>query len=143
MSFSLDRSIGFVTNRLANRLKSELERGFSEHGYQITAEQWLVLGRLMEKEGIAQHELAGRLSKDKTNTARILALMERDGLIERRVDTLDSRVRKIYVTSQGRALHAKLVVIAQEVLNRAQQGLNEQDVDRLIDLMNQVFDNLR
>ncbi|MBL8116621.1 MAG: MarR family transcriptional regulator, partial [Anaerolineae bacterium] len=72
MSFSLDSSLGFLTNRLANLLKADLERGFAARGLNITAEQWLILGRLYEEDGLVQNELAKRTSKDKTNIARIL-----------------------------------------------------------------------
>jgi MarR family transcriptional regulator, organic hydroperoxide resistance regulator len=142
MSFSLDTSLGFLTNRLGNRLKAELERGFAERGCNITAEQWSVLSRLYEEDGLAQHEIAERLSKDKTNIARILALLERDRLVERRVDPDDNRARKTYLTPQGRALEADLVGVAAEVIARAQRGLSDVQVRALIEMLNTAFDNL-
>ena len=66
MAFSLDQSLGFVANRVANRLKAELERGFAARGHNITADQWSVLSRLWEEDGLTQHEIVQRISKDKT-----------------------------------------------------------------------------
>jgi len=142
MSFSLDSSLGFLTNRLANLLKADLERGFAARGLNITAEQWLILGRLYEEDGLVQNELAKRTSKDKTNIARILALMETRQLIERRADPNDQRMNKTYLTPLGRSLQSPLVEAAQETLARAQKGLSESDVRQLIEKLNIVFINL-
>lgn len=142
MSFSLDSSLGFLTNRLANLLKADLERGFAARGLNITAEQWLILGRLYEEDGLVQNELAKRTSKDKTNIARILALMETRQLIERRADPNDQRMNKTYLTLLGRSLQSPLVEAAQETLARAQKGLSESDVRQLIEKLNIVFINL-
>jgi MarR family transcriptional regulator, organic hydroperoxide resistance regulator len=142
MTFSLNQSLGFVTNRAANRLRAELERGFATRGHNITAEQWSVLSRLYEEDGLAQYEIAERISRDKTNVARILALMERRGLIERRIDSDDHRARKIYVTDYGHSLESDLVASAKEVLARAQQGFSDEDIQQLIQSLNRIFDNL-
>lgn len=142
MAFSLDQSLGFVANRVANRLKAELERGFTARGHHITAEQWSVLSRLYEEDGLAQHEIASRISKDKTNVARILALMESRELIERRVDPDDNRAREIYLTDYGCSLEADLVAAARAVLLRAQKGFGDADIQQLIHSLNQIFDNL-
>lgn len=142
MAFSLDQSLGFVANRVANRLKAELERDFAAHGHDITAEQWSVLSRLYEEDGLAQHEIATRIARDKTNVARILTLMERRGLVERRIDPRDNRAREIYLTHYGRSLEADLVSSAKSVLTRAQQGFSDKEIQALIKALNQIFDNL-
>jgi DNA-binding MarR family transcriptional regulator len=142
MTFLLDQSLGFLTNRVANRFKAELEKGFIERGHDITAEQWSVLSRLYDEDGLQQHEIAQRISRDKTNVARILALMERRMLIERRIDPDDQRARKIYLTDYGRALENDLVASAKAVLSTAQQGFSAQEIQNLIDNLNQIFNNL-
>jgi MarR family transcriptional regulator, organic hydroperoxide resistance regulator len=142
MPFSLDQSLGFVVNRAANRLRAEIERGFASRGHDITAEQWSVLSRLYEEDGLAQHEIADRISRDKTNVARILALMERRELIERRIDSDDHRARKIYLTDYGRSLENDLVASAKSVLTTAQQGLSAQEIQQMMASLNRIFENL-
>ena len=141
--FSLDQSLGFTTNRLANRLRAELAAGFEERGFDVTPDQWLVLGRLREGDGISQKELGERIAKDKTNTARIVEVMERKGLVGRREDGDDQRQRLIYMTDFGRNTHQQLIPIAQAVLQRAQRGFSSEEVNQLIATLNRVYDNLK
>ncbi|XXT25583.1 MarR family transcriptional regulator [Sorangium sp. So ce429] len=65
-------------------------RRFRAHGVEITPEQWMVLVRLWEQEGVTQMHLAERTFRDVPTMSRIVALMERDGLIERRQDPTGS-----------------------------------------------------
>jgi DNA-binding MarR family transcriptional regulator len=142
MSFSIDRSLGFIANRVALKFRTELERSFAQRGHAITAEQWLVLSRLYEEDGLAQHEIAERTSRDKTNIARILALMEKNQLIERRSDPEDNRARMVYLTPRSLSLKGDLIESAREVLVRAQVGFSEEEIRDVIDKLNQISDNL-
>ena len=83
-SFKFDDSVGFFVNRAAIRLKNRLWQSFKEGGFDITPEQWAVLNCLWEKDGQTQTEIADRIIKDKTNLTRMLDVMEREGLLERR-----------------------------------------------------------
>lgn len=141
--FPLAQSLGFTVNRLANRLRAELAAGFEAGGFDITPDQWLVLGRLSEGDGISQKELGSRIAKDKTNTARIVEIMERKGLLERRSDAQDQRQRLLCLTAHGRHTHEQLIPIARSVLQRAQVGFSDEDVAQLITDLNRVYDNLK
>lgn len=125
MTFSLDDSLGFIVNRTANALKAAIEHDFVQNGFNITAEQWAVLSCLSEEDGLSQQRIVNRISKDKTNVARILALMERRQLIERRVDPDDHRMRNSYLTPLGRLIHKKLLVSTKQSLERALNGLSQ------------------
>lgn len=71
------------------------------HG--LTKEQLLYLGSLIKKgDGITQDELAGRLYVDKSTTARMVAAMERDGLVRRRPVPNNARANQVWVTERGR-----------------------------------------
>lgn len=142
MSFTLNQSLAYLTTQVSNRFKAQIERGFAARGLDITADQWAVLYRLYQQDGLAQHELAERLLKDKTNVARILALMEERELIERRVDPEDNRARKAYLTTYGRSLVPELIVVAQEGLQHAQRGMTDAEVQALIKALNHLLDNL-
>lgn len=141
--FPLAQSLGFTVNRLANRLRAELSAGFEASGFDITPDQWLVLGRLSEEDGISQKELGARIAKDKTNTARIVEIMERKGLVERRIDTNDERQRLLYLTAHGSHTHQQLIPIARAVLQRAQVGFSDEEVSELISTLNRIYDNLK
>ena len=101
--FKFDDSIGFLVNRAAIRLKNELGKAFKANGYDITPEQWGVLNCLWEEDGQTQTEIAERILKDKTNLTRMLDIMEREELVERRPHERDRRSYRIYLTLKGRS----------------------------------------
>jgi DNA-binding MarR family transcriptional regulator len=141
MSF-LENSLGFVTNKVANRLRAQLAAGFAGEGFDITPDQWSILSRLSEQDGISQNELGGRIAKDKTNIARMIEVMERKGLVRRSPDEEDRRQQKLYLTSLGSSTYQQLIPIAEEVLHRATEGINAAEVSRMIAILNRVYDNL-
>ncbi|HMQ53132.1 MAG TPA: MarR family transcriptional regulator [Anaerolineae bacterium] len=137
--FSLDTSLGFVINRTAQRLKLELQHAFKAQGYDITPEQWAVLSRLWEQEGLNQVELAERTFKDKPNVTRMLDVLERRGFVIRQKDDTDRRAYRVFLTEPGRQLQAKLVPLAVEVLEKGQKYLSEAEISTVIVLLNRIY----
>lgn len=142
MAYSLEKSLGFVTNRVANRLKYNLEQKLAARGYNITPDQWGILSILYEQDGIAQYEIAERLSRDKTNIARILTLLERHQLVERRVDEHDSRINKIYLSPLAHEIENGLRETVKEALTEARAGISDEELSSVIDILNRVFENI-
>jgi DNA-binding MarR family transcriptional regulator len=141
-SFKFEYSIGFFVNRAAIRLKNELWQGFKAGGFDITPEQWAVLNCLWEKDGQTQTEIADRIIKDKTNLTRMLDVMEREGLVERRPHETDRRSYRIYLKTKGKDLKAKLVPIAKKINEASVRGLSKKEIKTLKRLMNTINDNL-
>jgi DNA-binding MarR family transcriptional regulator len=138
--FSLDRSLGFLVNRAAWRMKDALGRELRP--YDLTPEQWAVLNRLWEDDGLSQTELAERTYKDQPNTGRILAKLQRKELVLRRPDPADRRAVQVFLTDRGRALRPRLVPLGEGVNRRASQGLSDAEVATLAELLGRVHDNL-
>ncbi len=140
--FSLDNSIGFVLNQAANSLKKELNQAFRKAGYDVTTEQWAILNRLWEKDGVSLNELADKTFKDNASITRTVDLMEKKELVERREDPKDRRSRLVFLREAGRQLQTGLVPCAQEALVRATRGMSNREVQLLLELGKQVVHNL-
>ena len=140
--FPVDKSPGFIINRLARELNVCLSRAFSKNGFDITAPQWAVLNRLWEKEGLHQSELAEKTTKDRHNIARMLPVLEKQGLVTRHPDRKDKRMQRVFLTTRGRNLKDRLIPIAQETLDRVFEGLTERDVAGLIRISEGMTANL-
>jgi len=63
-----------------------------------------VLLALWEKEGFTQTELAERLQNTPATVTKMLQRMEKSGFIQRKPDTEDQRVSRVYLTEAGRAI---------------------------------------
>ncbi|WP_248929999.1 MarR family winged helix-turn-helix transcriptional regulator [Paenibacillus hamazuiensis] len=125
---SLDDSFGFLLNHTGRKISQLLTAHFQP--YDITTEQWTVLTRLAEQDGISLKELARRSEKDQTNLTRILDQLERKELVFRRANAADRRSLLAYITDKGRALNSVLVPIEKKVVDMMLEDLSEQDIVR-------------
>lgn len=141
-NFNLDDSYGYLINLAAQRLKYELHQTFQAKGYDVTPEQWAVLNRLWEQDGLSQVELAERTFKDKPGTTRILNLLERKGIVVRRPDESDRRVLRVFLTRIGKDLKDKLIPCAQEVLAKSGKNLTKEELAQFKLTLNQILRNL-
>jgi DNA-binding MarR family transcriptional regulator len=141
-SFSLDDSIGYTFNIIATLLKRELNEEFRRAGLDIMAEQWALIYRLYQQDGINQQELAELTSRDNASVTRSLLVLEKKRFIERRQSEQDRRNRLLFITSEGRLLLPQLVTCAERVLQRATQGISQREIEFLNGLVRQMIQNL-
>ena len=140
--FKLDNSFGYLINLAAQRLKYELHKTFQVKGLDITPEQWAVLNRLWEQDGLSQVELAERTFKDKPGTTRILNLLEQKGVVTRRRDAEDGRVLHVFLTKAGKDLKEKLIPCAEEVIAKSGQDLTKEEVAQFKQTLIKILNNL-
>src|SRR5437868_3869493 len=99
--------IGALLVRLTlTRLGPEFVRIVSELG--LSPPQAHLLLRLGEGRSVSQRELARELECNPSNLTGISDRLEARGLVERRVDPEDRRIRAIVATPAGEALRAEL-----------------------------------
>ena len=118
-----------------------LQHAFQAKGFNITPEQWGVLNRLWENEGIHQSALAERASKDRHNITRILNLLGKNGFIHRIPDGEDKRRLNVYLTEEGKALKKKLIPIAIDYLKKCFNGLSQEEIGDLIRIHEHILKN--
>lgn len=141
MKFTLDDSFGFILNRTNTKLKNELFQRFKE--YDVTTEQWAVLNRLWEQDGVTPKELADSIFKDKPNTNRILEKLQMKNLIVRKPHPVDKRAYQIFLTDRGLALREQLISKALLLLEEVTKGIEKHKVVEMKALLNQIYDNLK
>lgn len=140
--FPLDNSLGYIIHRSDMLMAAGLQRVFQAGGYDITPEQWGVLNRLWEVEGLHQSALAESISKDRHNMTRILHLLEKNGFVERRPDPGDRRRLNVYLTGEGKALKKKLIPIVKSYLERCLKGLTREEIEALKRFHEHIIGNL-
>jgi DNA-binding MarR family transcriptional regulator len=138
----LEEALGYWVTRTYMVSRSELYRRFKRHGVELTPEQWMVLVRLWQKEGVTQSELAERTFRDLPTMSRILTTMERAGLIVRRRDADDGRSRLVSLAPKGRELRRSLVGEARKMVDAMLAGIPEADVAITRKTLRRVLENL-
>lgn len=141
-SEKLEESISYVINRSAIKIKTNLFKKFKECGFDITPEQMTVLYGLQEKNGQYQKELGDKILKDKPNVTRLLDILEKRRLVERKADTNDRRKFKVFITEEGGKTLEKLLPIAKEVKKQAIKDIPENDLKILVNILNKISKNI-
>lgn len=106
----------------------------------VTIDQFAALDAIYCNNDICQRDLSKLILKDRSNTGRILNILEDNGYIERIAETKNNRlVRKIYITDKGKKLidekHDKL---RKEFLNVFEE-VSEEEIANL----RQTLDKLK
>jgi len=139
--FPVDNSPGFIISHLAREVNACLYRAFMKNGFNITAQQWGVLSKIKECEGLHQSEIAELTVKNRHNISRILRHLEQSGLINKEHDPVDKRLHRIYATTKGREMHSKLAVIAEQTAVKLFSGVSDGDMDTLKRIYRRVLVN--
>lgn len=135
-------SSGFILERTAKRLKQFFQQQLTAADTGITIDQWVVLQVLDRQEGLSQLEIARETYKDAPTVTRIIDLLCRKGLTRRITDPADRRRFRIQLTDEGRRKIESILPIIRDARRQAWQGIEDKEIDRLVDVLNNVFDNL-
>lgn len=108
---------------------------------QLNRGQYLYLVRIKENPGIISDHLAGMLNVDRTTTARSIKKLEDNGLIERKNDQQNKKIRHLFVTKKGDELAEKIEKENTYSNELVLTGLNEKQRQELAELLQQVEDN--
>jgi MarR family transcriptional regulator, transcriptional regulator for hemolysin len=122
------REFGFRVARIARRLRQTVDSELGAYG--LTEATWRPLayvGRL--GEGVRQRELAAALGIEGPSLVRLLDNLERRGLIERREERGDRRVRGIYLTPPERELQRRVLRISDNIQQRLLAAADPRDLE--------------
>jgi DNA-binding MarR family transcriptional regulator len=141
--FSLDESLGFWLYRSHIQVSAALRQAFQDAGHDLTPEQWAVLLRLQEQEGLNQSQLGEKTFKDRHNITRILRQLDRRGYIEKLHDKKDKRAFRVYLSPAGRSLLRELKPIVLKHRDRVCKGFSKDDLQKIRDYLHHIVRNLR
>lgn len=132
----------FLLDRTARRVKQYAQATFTEKGFDITLDQWMVLKNLYEYQDLSQRELAERCGKDQPTLTRIVDLLEKKQLAQRMVHPNDRRSFIVHLTEKGLAKVEELSPQIKDVRTKAWKNLNEDDFMQLERILNTIYRNL-
>lgn len=96
-----------------------------------------------ENQDIFQGDIERRFSITRSTASRVLSLMEKKGLIERKTVDYDARLRRIVLTEKAQALTQMLQGNAIAMETVMTEGITEEDLERMLHCINTMKANLR
>ncbi len=94
----------------------------------VTRSQGWLLAYLSREDGMAQSELAAQLDVGKVALGGLVDRLESSGLVERRPDAGDRRVKRVFLTAAGRRVVRKQRAIAAKTNAEILAGIDPADV---------------
>ncbi|ADG92505.1 transcriptional regulator, MarR family [Arcobacter nitrofigilis DSM 7299] len=140
MNFDMNNSLGFILNRTALAMKTGFNKQIKE--FDISPEQWSLIFRIVENNGLTQKELASSTYKDQANITRSLDRLEKKGFLTRLSNSKDRRIINIFSTQKAKELVEIIVPISKQYNQLLSTGLSQEEYESLIGLLNKVYTNI-
>jgi DNA-binding MarR family transcriptional regulator len=101
-----------------------------------------LLGVIETNPGLSQTQLAECLHLVRASLVPILDKLTSDGLVERRSDATDKRVRRVWLTTKGKKFMSKLSVAARQHEARLMAGFSAKEKETFLQLLRRADANL-
>ncbi|HZC31626.1 MAG TPA: MarR family transcriptional regulator [Gaiellaceae bacterium] len=124
----------------AKAVREAFEESLSEAGASLGI--WVVLTCLSDEGLISQSELAGHVHLEGATITHHIDRLEQLGLVRRKPDPGDRRVRRLELTPEGERLHRLLVVAMRGFEQRVFAGVSEKQKAELRKTLDRISANL-
>jgi DNA-binding MarR family transcriptional regulator len=141
-TFKFEESFGRILGVAHTSMFRHLSKLMKEQNLPITPEQFSVLSHLWQKDGVQQSELALCTNRNRANVTRILDILERESIVERRDDAKDRRVFRIYLTEKGKSLRDATAKCAERTIKDSLKGLTKDEIDTCIKVLLKIKSNV-
>ncbi len=138
----LVKQVGVYVNIVNCKLKKYIAEAFKKNGVNLTGEQYLVMDALWNEGTLTQQAIAFIIQKDKNSVTQFIDNLEKKGLVTRSVAKEDRRVNNIMLTEEGMALKDSTKQLAIDTMNKALDGISEDDLNTFVCVLKKVCANI-
>ncbi|MCC7347952.1 MAG: MarR family transcriptional regulator [Variibacter sp.] len=135
------RELAFLLYDVARLLRTLADQRV--RALDMTRAQWAVLAALERCEGAKQAELAESLEIQPITLTRLVDRLCAGGLVERRADPADRRVKRLFLTPAARPLMTKLSTLGEGLMREVLSGIEDAEVRQMLRQLGVAKDNLR
>lgn len=141
--FEFEKSFGRALGVAHTNLFKHLSKLMKAVQLPITPEQFGLMTHLWKQDGLSQQELAVLTCRDRANVTRLIDILEREGIVERRDDSTDRRVFKIFLTKKGKDIEDKMADVAKQAIKDATQGVTKEELEICMKVLRKTKENLK
>jgi MarR family transcriptional regulator for hemolysin len=137
---AFDRDILMLIHDVARMTRVRFDQRARSRG--MTRAQWVILARLERQPGLSQNEMASILEVEPISVGRLIDRLEARGLVERRADPADRRVRRLHLLPAAKPILDEITdqrdLLSTEVL----EGIGHDERSRLVEAFLRMKCNL-
>ena len=138
----LSKQLGVFLNFVHNRFKQCVNAAFAEGGFDITAEQFLVLDTLWDEGVLTQQQVADIMLKDKNSIVKLIDGLEEKKLVKRMSNPRDRRQNLISVTEEAERIKAEVTDVALDAVGGITEGISNSDLSVFVKVLDRMASNM-
>ncbi|HEY5647779.1 MAG TPA: MarR family transcriptional regulator [Pseudomonadales bacterium] len=137
----LDDHLGFLVHDLARAFTAAYTARMSYLG--LTRPQARAIAYLQRFPGVTQVELSEYLGVGRMAMTGLLDRMESKGLIERKEDLNDLRVKRVHLTEVAKDTRPQMEAIARELHAGSLSGVSARDLRNTVKVLRRILHNVQ
>ncbi|CAM2946786.1 MarR family transcriptional regulator [Paenibacillus sediminis] len=140
MTIPYDRWLGPIIKRAARNMINIHDQKLSRYG--LTTSQVSVLSQLWHRDGQTLKELAETLGIKAPSLTSIVDGMVSKGWVVRKSVDEDARVKRLFLTEQGKQLQEVCTEVVLEMEELMRKGFSEEELTIFITWLKRLMDNV-
>lgn len=136
-------SIVYSMEQTVTYFKIKGAQFFNQLDLGVTIDQFVTLDAIYCNQDICQRDLSKLILKDRSNTGRILNILEENGFIKRAIETKGKRlVKKIYITDNGKKMIEENQPKLRDAFHKILDDISEEEFVTLRNTLDKLKDRL-
>jgi MarR family transcriptional regulator for hemolysin len=140
MTKTLETDVLFLLYDVARLMRTRADQRARRRG--MTRAQWVILSWLERQSGISQSDLAGLVEVEPITVCRLIDRLEARGLVERRADPKDRRVRRLHLTAKAKPILDEIHAYRDELRQEVTEGISDAALKSQIETLLRMKSNL-
>jgi MarR family transcriptional regulator for hemolysin len=141
MPEAFERDLMILLHDVARTMRTRFDQK-ARASNAMTRAQWIILSRLARQPGMSQNELATVCEVEPITVGRLIDRLEARGMVERRGDPTDRRVRRLHLLPAAKPVLETISRAKDAMGQLATAGLDEKTRETLIDALLAIKENL-
>ena len=140
MSADHETDLLFILYDVARIMRTRADQSARCTG--MTRAQWVIVVWLERNPGLSQNELAALVEVEPITVARLIDKLEARGVVERRADPGDRRIKRLHLTDAAKPLLEQIHAYRGESLKLMTEGVSESALDATLQTLLRMKANL-
>lgn len=132
---------GFLIHDAARMRRTVIDEVFKP--LRVTRSQAWALAFLSRRDGLTQSDLADDMSLGKVTLSGLIDRLEDVAMVERRPDPSDRRIKRIFITKEGRRVIKEMRQLTLECNDKMLEGLDAEEVLNTVETLRKLNRNLK
>ena len=137
---NLDRDLLILLHDVARLMRTRFDQWARTYG--MTRAQGIILARLARQPGLSQNEMAALCEVEPITVGRLVDRLEARGLLERRADPGDRRIRRLHLLPASEPILAAIQDYKNILQRDLTEGLEPEAIETTLDVLTHLKQNL-